>query len=284
MPEIQLPGARLHYEDSGAPVDGAETIVFAHGLLWSGEMYDDQVAHFKDRYRCITFDFRGQGKSEVTAGGYDMDTLTEDAAELIERLDCAPCHFAGLSMGGFVALRLALRRPELLSSLILMETTADPEPAESAKRYRLLNFVARWFGLRLVAGKVMPIMFGEKFLADPERAEERAGWRRRLVANHRVGISRAVAGVVDRDGVIDEIDTIHLPTLIVVGDQDVATVPEKSERMSARIAGSQLVVIPGAGHSSTLEEPAAVNAAIERFLERLGTPSRRRDGARPGAR
>ena len=269
MPEIQLPGARLHYEDTGVPAVGAETIVFAHGLLWSGEMFAAQVAALAGRYRCVTFDFRGQGRSEVTRGGYDMDTLTADAAELIERLACAPCHFAGLSMGGFVALRLALRRPELLASLILLETTADPEPAESAKRYRLLNVVARWFGLRLVAGKVMPIMFGERFLTDPARAAERAAWRRRAIANHRVGISRAVAGVIERDGVADEIDRIRLPTLIVVGDQDAATPPVRSERLQALIPGSRLVVVPGAGHTSTVEEPTAVTAAIEGFLENL---------------
>jgi len=273
MPEIEVNGARLYYEDSAMPADGAGTIVFAHGLLWSGEMYAAQVAALSGRYRCVSFDFRGQGRSEVTAGGYDMDTLADDAAALIEALGCAPCHFAGLSMGGFIALRLAIRRPELLRSLILLETTADPEPAASARQYRLLNFIARWFGLRLVAGKVMPIMFGEKFLRDPARAAERAEWRRRAIANHRVGISRAVAGVVERDGVIDEIGQIRLPTLIVVGDQDVATVPEKSQRMQARIAGSELVVIPGAGHTSTVEEPEAVNAAIEGFLGRLGTPS-----------
>lgn len=268
MPQIELSGARLHYEDSGAPASGAGTLVFAHGLLWSGEMFAPQVAALADRYRCVTFDFRGQGRSEVTAGGYDMDTLTADAAELIERLGCAPCHFAGLSMGGFVGLRLALRRPELLSSLILLETTAEAEPAENVPRYRALNFVARWFGLRWVAGQVMPIMFGRDFLSDPARADERAAWRRRMIANHRVGISRAVRGVIERDGVYGEIDRIRLPTLIVVGDQDVATVPEKSRRMQAKIPGAELVVVPGAGHTSTLEEPAAVTTAIESFLAR----------------
>jgi len=267
MPEIQVKGARLHYEVTG---EGPETIVFAHGLLWSGDMFAEQVAALADRYRCVTFDFRGQGRSEVTAGGYDMDTLSADAAAVIEDLGFAPCHFAGLSMGGFVALRLALRRPELLLSLILLETTAEPEPAHNVPRYRRLNLVARWLGLRLVAGQVMPIMFGEKFLGDPARVAERAAWRRRLIANHRVGISRAVRGVIERQGVADEIHRIDLPTLIVVGDQDVATVPAKSERMHARIAGSKLVVVPGAGHSSTVEEPAAVTAAIEAFLAGFG--------------
>lgn len=271
--EIQVPGARLHCEVTGS---GPATIVFAHGLLWSGEMFAAQVAALAERYRCVTFDFRGQGRSEVTAGGYDMDTLSEDAAALIEALGCAPCHFAGLSMGGFVGLRLALRRPELLRSLILLETTADPEPAENVPRYRLLNLVARWLGLRWVAGQVMPIMFGRTFLTDPDRAAERQLWRRRLIANHRVGITQAVRGVIERRGVIDEIHRIALPTLIVVGDEDVATVPEKSRRMHERIAGSELVVVPGAGHSSTVEQPERVVAVLEEWLRRVegGEPGR----------
>ncbi len=267
MPNLHINGADIHYEAHGA---GLETIVFAHGLLCSGRMFDYQVQAFKDRYRCITFDFRGQGQSAVTASGYDIDTLTEDAAGLIETLQCAPCHFLGLSMGGFVGMRLALRHPDLVKSLMLLETTADPEPEENRSAYRRLNFIARWFGLRLVADRVMPIMFGEKFLNDPTRIKEKQEWRARMIANHRVGISRAVRGVIDRDGIYDQIDKIALPTLIVVGDQDSATVPEKSERMHARIRGSKMVVIPGAGHSSAVEEPAAVNQALAAFLSPLG--------------
>jgi 3-oxoadipate enol-lactonase len=265
MPRRTINGADIYYETHG---DGPETILFAHGLLWSGHMFHYQVTALKDRFRCITFDFRGQGKSGVTESGYDMDTLAEDAAGLIEALQCAPCHFLGLSMGGFVGMRLAIRHPGLIRSLILMETTADPEPEENKGLYRLLNFIARWFGLGLVADRVMPIMFGEKFLNDPERSQERQEWRARLIANHRRGITRAVKGVVERDGIYDQIDQITIPTLIIVGDQDTATVPEKSRRMQARIKGSKRVVIPGAGHTSTVEEPEAVNKALEDFLGR----------------
>ncbi len=229
-------------------------------------MFDSQITALKDRYRCITFDFRGQGKSEVTRSGYDMETLTEDAAALIRALDCAPCHFLGLSMGGFVGMRLAIREPDLIKSLMLLETSADPEPRENIRRYWLLNIVARWFGLGPVADRVMPIMFGRKFLADPNRAELREEWRRRMIANHRVGITRAVRGVIDRQGVHDQLNEITVPTLIIVGDQDVATVPAKAERMHAAIPGSTLAVIPGAGHTSTVEEPEAVNQALDVFL------------------
>lgn len=263
MPEVTVNGARLHFEASGS---GEETIVFAHGLLWSGRMFDAQVKALAERYRCITFDFRGQGLSEVTPDGYDMDTLSEDTAALIEALDAAPCHFAGLSMGGFIGLRLAIRRPELLRSLMLLETSADPEPRENVPRYRLLNLIARVFGLGLVAGRILPIMFGQSFLRDPERAEERERWRRRLVDNHRIGITRAVRGVIERDGVADKLDQIDVPTLVVVGDEDVATKTDKAERLQSGIRGSKLIVIPRAGHSSTIEEPEAVLAAMEEFL------------------
>ena len=266
MPKLNVNGAAIYYEEHGT---GPEAIVLAHGLLWSGRMFDEQVRALQDRYRCITFDFRGQGRSEVTASGYDMDTLTEDAAALIEALGCAPCHFLGVSMGGFVGQRLALRHPSLLKSLMLVETTADPEPEENKGRYRLLNVVARWVGLGVVANRVMPIMFGEKFLEDPARAQEREVWRQRLIANHRIGITRAVEGVINRSGVFDQLDRIALPTLIVVGDQDVATVPAKAERMQERIRGSKRVVIAGAGHTSTVEEPKAVNEALVAFLESL---------------
>ena len=263
MPHLDVNGAHMHYTIDG---EGPETIVCSHGLLFSGAMFNDQVAYLKDRYRCVTFDHRGQGGSGVTADGYDMDTLTADAIGLIEALDLAPCHFAGLSMGGFVAMRMAIRRPDLMRSMILIETTADAEPEENKGRYAMLNFVARWFGFRLVINKVMPIMFSQSFMTDPARAEARKYWAGRLCANHRIGITRAVKGVITRDGVYEQLDRIDLPTLIIVGEEDVATVPAKSDRMHAMIAGSRLVRVPRAGHSSTIEEPAAVNAAIDAFL------------------
>lgn len=264
MPKLRVNGAELYYEDSGT---GNETIVFSHGVLWNCRMFDDQVNALKARYRCIAYDLRGQGQSEVTPTGYDMDTLSDDAAALIEQLKAAPCHFVGLSMGGFIGMRLAARRPQLIQSLILMETSADPEPTENVPRYKMLNRVARWLGLGLVANRVMPIMFGQKFLTDPMRAPQREQMKRRMIANHRIGITRAVAGVYTRKGIYDEIDKISAPTLIMVGDQDVATVPEKSRRMHERITGSKLVIIPGAGHSSSIEEPQFVNQTIAEFLD-----------------
>lgn len=263
MPGIEVNGVRLNYTDTGT---GKETIVFSHGLLMSGEMFAGQVKHFSGRYRCITYDHRGQARSDVTKSGYDIDTLTDDAAALINTLKAGPCHFVGLSMGGFVGMRLAIHKPELLQSLILLETSADKEPKENVPKYRMLNFIARWFGLRVVTGQVMPILFGKSFLADPDRAEEHARWRRHIASHDRKGITRAVNGVIGRAGVYDQLREIHTPTLVIVGDEDVATVPAKAKRISEAISGAVLKTIKGAGHSSSIEQPDIVNHEIEQFL------------------
>jgi len=263
MPTRVINGARIHYEEAGS---GPETIVFSHGLLMNGEMFSEQVKSLSARYRCISYDHRGQGRSEVTESGYDMDSLAADAAALISELGAAPCHFAGLSMGGFVGMRLAIHHPELLRSLILMDTSADPEPEQNRGPYRRLAFVGRWFGFRPVVKPVMKIMFGKTFLTDPAKKALREHWKNHLVGLDRIGTSRAAHGVIDRDGVYDQLDRIRTPTLVLVGDEDVATVPAKAERLHAAIRDSKYVVIPGAGHSASIEQPALVTRAIEDFL------------------
>ncbi|MBZ0217928.1 MAG: alpha/beta hydrolase [Fimbriimonadaceae bacterium] len=266
MAHLDVNGVRLHYVDEGA---GLETIVFSHGLLFNWSMFANQIAELKSRYRCIAYDHRGQGNSEITAAGYDLDTLTDDAAALIEALKVQPCHFVGLSMGGMVAMRLAIGRPELLRSIILIDTSADGESAENASRYKMLNFIARWFGLRMVAGKVMPILFGHSFLKDPLRRKEKKKWRAQILANHRIGITRAIDGIIHRAGILQKLDQIKIPALVIYGEEDIATPPIKSQRIHAAIAGSKLVHIEHAGHSSAIERPRAVTTEISAFLKAL---------------
>ncbi len=266
MSDIEVNGVRLQYTDTG---DGNESIVFSHGLLMSGDMYARQIAHFSNRYRCIAYDHRGQAGSGVSQNGYDMDTLADDAAGLIHALDIAPCHFVGLSMGGFVGMRLAINQPELLRSLILLDTNADAEPTESALKYKLLNFIARWFGLRIVAGQVMPILFGKTFMTDNARTVERADWRRHIASHNRKGITRSVKGVIERKGIYDQLDKITRPTLVAVGNEDVATPLATGQRIADAIGGADFRIIKNAGHSATVEQPDAVNDIIEQFLREL---------------
>ncbi len=263
MPKIHLNNAELHYEDSGG---SGVPIVFSHGLLWNTTLFAPQVAALKQNYRCIAYDHRGQGQSsDDTRKVIDMDLLTEDVVALIRALNLGPVHFCGLSMGGFVGMRLAARHPDLVRSLILCETSPEKEPLENVPRYKRLNMAARWLGPRVVMPKVMPILFGKTVLADPARANDRQGWLHQLNKNRR-SVWRAVNGVILRDPITSELSKISAPTLVIVGDEDTATVLAKSECIVAGIKGSKLVVIPNAGHSSSVEQPAIFNAALESFL------------------
>jgi 3-oxoadipate enol-lactonase len=264
MPKLRVNGVELNYIDVGT---GDETIVFSHGLLMSLHMFDAQIAHYQSRFRVIAYDHRGQGESEVTASGYDydMDTIAEDAAALIESLELGAVHFVGLSMGGFTGMRLGARRPELIKSLVLMETSADPEPPENVPRYNLLRFVARWLSPKLVASGATKSLFGATFLNDPARKGELTKWRQHIGNSRRVGMAEAAKGVFSRQPIYDEIAAITAPTLVIVGEEDVATVPAKAERIHQQIAGSKLVHIPKAGHSSSIEQPQAIIEAMDAF-------------------
>jgi len=264
MAHVQVRGARLQYLERGQ----GSPVVFSHGFLWSGRMFDAQVAALESRFRCIAFDHRGQGQSEVTADGYGMDDLALDAAALIESLGAVPCHFVGLSMGGFVGMRLAARRPELIRSLSLLETSASAETPAKVLQYKLLGAMAKVTGLKPVAGLAMRTMFGRTFLSDPARAALREEQRRLLLDNSVPGVLRTLTSIIERKSVEAELAAIRCPTLIVVGEQDVATVPAKSEQIHALIPGSRLVKVPRAGHTSTVEEPDGVNAALVPFIER----------------
>ncbi len=261
-------GVQIHVTDTGAPAGNplAATVVFGHGLLFSGHMFEAQIARLRASFRCVTIDWRGQGRTPATADGYDMDTLALDAAAVIEGLGVGPVHYVGLSMGGFVGMRLAARRPELLRTLTLLDTSAGPEDPDKVKQYRLLASIYRWVGMKPLEKKVKPLMFGPAFLAsaDAPRAVEK--WKSVLAATDRVGMKKAIHGVTDRLPVTDELSAITVPTLVVVGEDDVATPVHKSETIAAGISGSTLRTVPDCGHSSTVEQPQVLADLIEDFL------------------
>jgi 3-oxoadipate enol-lactonase len=269
MPHVSVNGAQVHVEDTGVPPGrpDAPTVFFGHGLLFSGRMFAAQVERLRDRYRCVTIDWRGQGKSPAADGLADMDTLSEDALAVIEQLGLGVVHYVGLSMGGFVGMRLAARHPQVIRSLVLLDTSAGPEDPEKVSRYRLLAKVYGVLGMRPVRGRVEPIMFGPTFLADPASLPHRQAWMSELAAAGRTGIKKAIYGVTDREAIADELHRISAPTLVVVGADDVATPVAKAEAIAAAIPGARLEVVADAGHSSTIEQPEALSDLIEAFVD-----------------
>ena len=263
MPFIKLKNTELYYESKG---EGKQTIVFGHSMLFNLRMFDDQVTFLKDKYRCVSFDFRGQGKSQINKGGYDLDTLTNDIAELMNILNCTPCHFVGFSMGGMVGMRLAIKHPELLKSLVLIDTSSDIEPKEKMGKNKMMIWISRYFGLSVLANQIMSMFFSANFINDKRRKELKRSWKNHLIANDKAGITKVVKGVLYRKSITQLLSVITTPTLILVGENDILTPYDKAKILHKNINNSILKVIPRSGHMSPVEEPDIVNQQIGDFL------------------
>lgn len=266
MSTIKVNGVELFYKESGS---GQETIVFSHGLLMDHTMFEAQRAAFEARYRVIAYDHRGQGQSADPGFGYDMDTVAADAAALIEALKAAPCHFAGLSMGGFVGMRLASRRPELVRTLTLMNTGAQKEAAASRVRYGFLAQLVKIVGTGPFTGIAVQELFGGSTRAstDPAKQKMLKEWTAKLRSRPK-SAAHALMGVMNRPEFSGrELEAIRCPTLIITGEDDTPQAPGNSEKLKAAIRNSRLVRIPGCGHSSSLEAPQEVIVAMRELLE-----------------
>ncbi len=267
MPSLAVDGVELHYEERGS----GPAVVFSHGLLWSGRMFEAQLAALSSRYRCIAYDHRGQGRSATSPAAYDVERLTADGAAVIEKLGAAPCHFVGLSMGGFVGLRLAIARPELLRTLTLVESAADGEPRLNVPKYRAMALVGRLVGYRPMVPAIMRIMFGSTFLRDGARRELKRKMEAELLALEPARLEAALDAVVRRRPLSDEeLGRIKTPTQVVHGTEDRAIVPPRAERTARAIPGAAWVPLARAGHTSSVEAPDALTEALARFFEAHG--------------
>jgi 3-oxoadipate enol-lactonase len=263
VPAVKVNGVELFYEETGR---GPETVVLSHGLLMDHSMFEAQRAALEDQFRVIAFDHRGQGQSQDPGNGQDMDTLATDAAGLIQALEAVPCHFAGLSMGGFIGLRLAARRPALLRTLTLMNTGAGREPWPNRLRFGFLAQMVRLFGPAPFSGIAIRELFGESTRRNPDQQEMLEDWQARIRKRTR-NVAEVLLAVNDRSTIDDdELRSIQCPTLIICGEEDSARPPVDSQHLAKTIPGAHLVRIPACGHSSPLEAPEAVTRAMMDFL------------------
>lgn len=262
MTHLDINGAKQFVEDTG----GAGTpILFIHGLMLPSTSWRAQVARFRTTHRIITYDLRGQGRSEQTREGLDLDSLAEDAAALLDRLVQGPVHAVAFSMGTFVAMRLAARHPDLVRSLTLIGPSADAEERSNLPRYRALIAFVRLFGPGPVAGPLMRILFGDTFLRNPDARAERDHWRGVLRGLPRA-LSRAAAASAGRAAIHDLLPAITVPTLVVSGTEDRPISPDRALRVHRGIAGSRFEAVPETGHAVMIERPATFNALLADFL------------------
>lgn len=265
MTHLQINGAKLFVQDTGGT---GVPILFIHGLMLPSTSWHTQVARFRTTHRVITYDLRGQGKSEMTPYGLDLDNLAEDAAVLLDQLGLGPVHVVAFSMGTFIAMRLAARRPGLVRSLTLIGPSADAEEKSNLPRYKALIAFVRLFGPRLAAGSLMKILFGKTYLADPTGQTTRDHWRGVLRGLPR-SLSRAAAASAGRQAIHDLLPAIKAPTLVVSGTEDRPISPERAARVHQGIAGSRFAAVPATGHAVMIERPEAFNALLDSYLQEV---------------
>ena len=274
MAKIRINDADFYFEEYG---QGPETILFVHSFMMNCNMYDRQVEALKDRYRVVVYDLRGHGRSEVTSGGYNIYEQVEDAAGLIQQLELAPCHVVGMSIGGYITMRLTAKYPQLVRSQILISTSAAAEDPADARQFKLLGFIHNRISRSFAIKQVKPILFGEKFLNDPETAKSRNYWHEQLMRNDKHSFAKTLDGILARDEVLKEFGSNEVPTLIICGEADAACDPVQSERMHTELPYSQLVQIPDVGHTPPVEAPEIVNATLSDFLVALPSPSKKEE-------
>jgi len=269
MRTLRANDVELAYLERG---DGGETVVLAHSYLVDHRQYELQIERLAERYRVIAYDHRDHGRSGRVTQRYGIYDLVADAEALIEGTGAAPCHFVGLSAGGFVGLRIALRSPHLLRSLVALDTSAELEPALKRFKYESMFQVLRLLGFRPLIGTVMSLMFGPDTLRNPERREEMALWAERMSSNDRAALIRFGRAIFARDSLVERLARIDLPTMVVVGEHDGPQPPARARVIAEGIPGARLEIVPRAGHLSTIDNPERVTELLLEFLG--GTTSR----------
>ncbi|MBP2297697.1 3-oxoadipate enol-lactonase [Azospirillum picis] len=262
MPFIEAAGITQHYELSG-PAD-APVLLFANSIGTSFHIWDAVVPRLRQRYRILRYDMRGHGLTQVTpvvgGAGYSMDLLAGDAAGLLDALGIARAHVCGLSIGGMMAQRLAVREPGRVQGLVLCDTAGLIGPP-SVWTDRIAAIRAR--GMAAIADGVMARWFTAAFRDG--RPDQIRGYTAMLARTAEDGYVGCAMAIRDADLRADAA-AIAAPTLVICGEEDVATPPDLSRALAAAIPGARLALLPGAAHLPGVEKPAELAALIDGFL------------------
>lgn len=262
MPEFDHDGWKLHYEDVGQ----GPPVLLIHGLLFDSRQFAPQVEALRDRYRVITPDCRNHGRSEFREAEYTQWDLMEDQVALLDHLGIDRAVWGGVSMGGFQSLRAALSHPERVAGLIMIDSQAGPENPEQAPMYEAASEVAKASGwsedISQLAGAML---FGASATDDVKRP-----WFQWWESQPTHSAPSLIQAVTRRDDITHRLGEIDHPTVVIHGEEDVAIHMERAEVLAGGCRNLvELVAVPKAGHSSTLEQPNDVTAAILRFLDKV---------------
>jgi pimeloyl-ACP methyl ester carboxylesterase len=261
VPLYEVNGQWINYEDTGGSL---LPVVLAHGLLMDREMFEPQIAAARGGSRFITWDARCHGDTENTPGPFSYWDSADDLKGLLDHLGIERAVIGGMSQGGFVALRFALKYPERVSALILMGTQAGIEEPEKVAIYQAMLDVWEAEGLNdQLARTIAAIILGNEW-------HGREIWISKWHQKPPSLLRQAFQTLVSRDDIQDRLGEIKAPALVIHGTADAAIDIEKAQRLCSDLANcEQFVAVEGGGHATNLTHPELVNLAIQQFLAGL---------------
>jgi pimeloyl-ACP methyl ester carboxylesterase len=263
MPIGQLDGWRYSYTDEGT----GPPLIFNHGILMDRSIWDAQIEDLKDSYRCVAIDAPGHGDSTPAPMGIDFYEYGDMLTALARQLGIEEAVWIGQSMGGFINLRLALRHPDFVKGLVLIDTQAHSEDPDKRAQYEAFLKVALEDGVTEdLTNVLMLVFFSSTFVAKPESE----AWRKKLMATDVEGQHAMVRAVFDRDDVHGRLGEIRAPAIVIHGQEDVAIETERAEELARDLPDATVALLDECGHCSPHERAAAVTPLIRSFLERIG--------------
>lgn len=263
---------RLRYLEAPARLQAAAgpspralgTLVLLHAFPLNARMWEPQLVLAEQGWRVIVPQLRGFDGGHHDPPAASMDDYAGDLVDLLDALHVERAVIGGLSMGGYVAFALLRHAPTYVGGLILADTRAPADTPEGRQgRERMLALLAEQ-GPAGIADEMMPKLLGETTRREQPALVERV--RALILSGSNEAIAGAIRALMTRPDATPLLPPLHVPTLIVVGEEDVLTPPANSESMHQAVHGSDLVILPKAGHLSSLEQPEAFNAAVARFL------------------
>lgn len=262
MPFADNQGLSISFEDVGA----GTPVVLGHSFLCAGTMWRGQVPALAEHYRVLNLDLRGHGKSGEITKPFSLYDAVSDVVTVLDALGIEKAVWCGLSIGGMVAMRAALTCPERVEGLILLDTDAGAEKTYHKLKYRLMGLGAQYLGIGPFLPSIARLMFGAT--AHRQQAALVQEWKGEFSRVHLPSILRCLEALMKRDSLLARLPEITVPALVLVGEEDRSLPPHLSHQIYDLLPNAEFVQIPAAGHLSSLEQPAPVNAAILDFLGR----------------
>jgi 3-oxoadipate enol-lactonase len=263
MPMITVGDLSVYYEKHGE----GDPVLLIHGLGSSTEDWEPQVNLLARDFTVVTYDVRGHGKTAKPAGKYSVPQFADDAATLIQLLRLGPVHVMGLSMGGMIAFQLAVDHPELVRSLIIVNS--GPEMILRTWQEKLA-IVQRRLIVRMMGMRKMGEVLAMRLLPAPQHASLRETFARRWARNDKGAYLRALSALVGWS-VAAKLPLIRCRVLVVTADQDYTPVAWKREYTS-KMPNATLAVIPESRHMVPVERPEPFHAVIVPFLTGVEVP------------